>query len=79
MRKYCIFAAIVLVGVSAAFGGDWANWRGPYYNGSTDEKGLPSSWSQTEGIAWSVDLPGCSAAKPGVQKTTKIRNFRIMQ
>jgi len=64
MRKYCIFAAILLVGVSAAFGGDWPNWRGPYYNGSTDEKNLPSSWSPTEGIAWSVDLAGCSAATP---------------
>jgi outer membrane protein assembly factor BamB len=64
MRKYYIFAAILLAGVSAAFGGDWPNWRGPYYNGSTDEKNLPSSFSQTEGIAWSVDLPGCSAATP---------------
>ena len=67
MRKYCTFVVFVLVGVSAAFGGDWANWRGPYYNGSTDEKNLPSSWSQTEGIAWSVDLAGCSAATPIIQ------------
>jgi outer membrane protein assembly factor BamB len=67
MWKYCIFAAILLVSVSAAFGGDWPNWRGPYYNGSTDEKNLPSSWSQTEGIAWSVDLAGCSAATPIIQ------------
>lgn len=64
MRKYSIFVVFMLAGVSAAFGGDWANWRGPYYNGSTDEKNLPTSWSQTEGIAWSADLPGCSAATP---------------
>jgi outer membrane protein assembly factor BamB len=43
---------------------DWPQWRGPYFNGSTDEKNLPSEWSQTEGIAWSVDLPGSSAATP---------------
>jgi outer membrane protein assembly factor BamB len=64
MRGYFIIVVILLAGVSAAFGGDWANWRGPFYNGSTDEKNLPSSWSQTEGIAWSVDLPGCSGATP---------------
>jgi outer membrane protein assembly factor BamB len=64
MRGYFIIGVILLAGVSAAFGGDWANWRGPFYNGSTDEKNLPSSWSQTEGIAWSVDLPGCSGATP---------------
>jgi outer membrane protein assembly factor BamB len=64
MWRYFIFVVIELMGMSATFGGDWANWRGPYYNGSTDEKGLPSSWSQTEGIAWSVDLQGCSAGTP---------------
>ena len=64
MRKYYVFIVFVLVGVSAAFSSDWPHWRGPYFNGSTDEENLPSSWSQTEGIAWSVDLPGCSAATP---------------
>jgi len=49
---------------SLAQGNDWPNWRGPYFNGSTDEKDLPSNWSRTEGIAWSIDLPGCSAATP---------------
>ncbi len=64
MRKHCIFLAFVMLAVSAAQAGDWPQWRGPYFNGSTDEKNLPSDWSQTEGIAWSVDLPGSSAATP---------------
>jgi len=67
MRKYCVFAVFVLVCVSAAFGGDWPHWRGPYFNGSTDEKSLPSNWSQTENVAWSIDLAGCSAATPIIQ------------
>jgi outer membrane protein assembly factor BamB len=67
MWKYYISITIVLFGVSTACGSDWSNWRGPYYNGSTDEKNLPSNWSQTEGIAWSVDLPGCSAATPVIK------------
>ncbi|MHC4229679.1 MAG: PQQ-binding-like beta-propeller repeat protein, partial [Planctomycetota bacterium] len=64
MRKHCIFLVFVMLTVSAAQAGDWPQWRGPYFNGSTDEKNLPSDWSRTEGIAWSVDLPGSSAATP---------------
>lgn len=45
--------------VSAA---DWPQWRGPFFNGSTDEKNIPRSWSQTEGIAWVSPLPGPSGA-----------------
>jgi outer membrane protein assembly factor BamB len=62
-----IFACLLLVILclsAPAFAGDWPHWRGPYFNGSTDEKNLPSNWSQTENIAWSVDLAGCSAATP---------------
>ena len=64
MRKYCTFLVFVLVAISIAQAGNWPHWRGPYFNGSTDEKNLPSNWSQTENIAWSVDLAGCSAATP---------------
>jgi len=64
MRMYCKFLIFVLVAGSVAQAGDWPHWRGPYFNGSTNEKNLPSDWSQTEGIAWSVDLAGSSAATP---------------
>ena len=49
--------------VSAA---DWPQWRGPFFNGSTNEINLPSSWSQTEGIAWASPLPGPSGATPAI-------------
>jgi outer membrane protein assembly factor BamB len=49
---------------ASAQAGNWPQWRGPHFNGSTDEKNLPSSWTRTENIAWSVDLPGSSAATP---------------
>jgi outer membrane protein assembly factor BamB len=44
--------------------GDWPHWRGPFFNGSSDEKSLPSSWSKTENVAWAVSLPGHSSATP---------------
>ena len=68
MRIYCKFLIFMLVAGSVAQAGDWPHWRGPNFNGSADEKNLPSDWSQTEGIAWSVDLPGSSAATPIIWK-----------
>ena len=66
--KHYISVAFVLVGTSVACADDWPHWRGPYFNGSTDEKNLPSVWSQTEGIAWSAELAGSSAATPIIWK-----------
>jgi outer membrane protein assembly factor BamB len=45
-------------------GRDWFGWRGPFYNGSSDEHGLPTRWTLTENIAWSADLPGDAASTP---------------
>ncbi len=43
---------------------DWQHWRGPFYNGSTDETNLPTKFSSTENVCWVADLPGRSAATP---------------
>jgi outer membrane protein assembly factor BamB len=45
---------------------NWAQWRGPHFNGSSEETGLPSKWSKTENIAWTTPLPGSSGATPCV-------------
>lgn len=44
--------------------GNWPQWRGPNFNGSADEKGLPTQWSKTENIAWVAPMPGYSGATP---------------
>jgi outer membrane protein assembly factor BamB len=54
--------------VSSASAADWPHFRGPCFNGSTDETGLPSTWSSAEGILWTAELPGPSAATPVVWK-----------
>jgi outer membrane protein assembly factor BamB len=51
------------VGSSAV---DWAQLRGPNFNGSTTLKNLPAEWSQTENVRWAVDMPGTSDATPVV-------------
>ncbi|MFH1718564.1 MAG: PQQ-binding-like beta-propeller repeat protein [Planctomycetota bacterium] len=54
----------VLIISLPALATDWPQWRGPFFNGSTDEKNLPASWSETENIAWVSPLPGPSGATP---------------
>jgi outer membrane protein assembly factor BamB len=58
------FLVFVLAGVSLAQAGNWAQWRGPNFDGSTDEVNLPTDWSQTENVAWSADLSGPAASTP---------------
>jgi outer membrane protein assembly factor BamB len=66
IRLWAITAVLVTsVPVRAA---DWPQWRGPSFNGSTDEKNLPDSWSDTENIAWVSPLPGPSGATPIICK-----------
>jgi len=44
---------------------DWPQWRGPQFDGSSPSaKGLSSKFSKTEGLSWSVALPGEGASTP---------------
>jgi outer membrane protein assembly factor BamB len=43
---------------------NWPQWRGPFFNGSTTETGLPAQFSKAENIAWVTPLPGPSSATP---------------
>ena len=58
------FVIVVLMIASPLFAADWPHWRGPFYNGTTQEKNLPAKWSQTDNIAWRVDLKGSSGSSP---------------
>jgi len=69
MTKYAKtlgFLTTVLLTAAPVFAGDWAQWRGPNLNGSTDETGLPTNFSksETENVAWTAALPGASGATP---------------
>jgi outer membrane protein assembly factor BamB len=54
----CLFLA------ASASAADWPQWRGPQWTGASPDQGLPLKWSATENVAWSVELPGHSAATP---------------
>jgi outer membrane protein assembly factor BamB len=46
--------------------GDWPRWRGPNADGVADGRKLPTRWSQTENVRWSVKLPGWGTSSPVV-------------
>jgi outer membrane protein assembly factor BamB len=46
---------------------DWPQFRGPGGQGHSAERGLPSTWSETENIAWKVPVPGRGWSSPVVQ------------
>jgi len=64
MLKHLALLTLALTAASSVHADHWPQWRGPHFNGSSDERDLPSQWSQTENIAWSVDLPGVAASTP---------------
>lgn len=45
---------------------NWAQWRGPHFNGVSSEKGIARDWSKDKNVAWRVPLPGASGATPVV-------------
>ena len=46
--------------------GNWPNFRGPNFDGSTEAANLPARWTTTDGVLWSVELPGVGAGTPAV-------------
>lgn len=59
------FCAMMLM-ASMAYGADWPQWRGPYFNGSTDEQNLPAVLDPNQTLLWKTSLPGKSSATPVV-------------
>jgi outer membrane protein assembly factor BamB len=67
-RIICVIAGLAVLVFSqqttAKSDSDWPQWRGPFFNGSSNEKNLPASFSQAKGILWVSPLPGPSGATP---------------
>lgn len=45
---------------------NWPQWRGPHYDGVSQEKNLPVTWGPGKNLAWQLPLPGMSSATPAV-------------
>ena len=57
----CLLASLNALPATAE---NWPHWRGPTWNGSTDETNLPDHWDQGKNVAWIAALPGRSGATP---------------
>ncbi len=55
---------LLLANLLPASAENWPQWRGPLFNGSSSETGLPAKFSKTENVKWSIPMPGPSAATP---------------
>lgn len=68
MGKGCWVVALTVMGLglSADDGSaeNWPHWRGTTGMGVSQREGLPIRWSEDEGIAWKVAMPGPSNATP---------------
>ncbi len=56
--------ALALAGPACA--DNWPQWRGPGNDGISQETGLPTVWSSTENIAWTLPMPGMAGSTPVV-------------
>jgi outer membrane protein assembly factor BamB len=56
----------VLFCAALAHAENWGQWRGPNFNGSSGEKGLPAEFSKSDNVVWRTALPGPSGATPAV-------------
>ncbi|MBI5383518.1 MAG: PQQ-like beta-propeller repeat protein [Verrucomicrobia bacterium] len=61
----CGLTAGLLIFVSFSVPAEnWPQWRGPAFNGSSPETGLPTRWSTNENRVWTVPLPGFAGSTP---------------
>jgi outer membrane protein assembly factor BamB len=62
-----LFAAFLLLSAAVTAAADnWPQWRGPTYDGVTQETGLPTEWSATRNVIWKLPLPGMGSSTPAV-------------
>ena len=63
-RNLCVVTLLALFLALSAFGqANWPQFRGPRA-GVVEDKVLPDTWSTTEHVAWSVEIPGRGWSSP---------------
>ncbi len=66
MAKLAEVCLAVLLAINVASAGNWPTWRGPQGNNVVRGTDFPTSWGETENIAWKVKLPGWGTSTPAI-------------
>lgn len=65
MRRSLISAAFMaLLLAASSLADNWPQWRGPFLNGISSEKNLPTRWSTEENVTWKLAMPSWTGATP---------------
>lgn len=64
MRKSIVLALALASSIVTLHAENWPQWRGPQRNGLSAEKNLPVKWSETDGVAWRLQMPALSGSTP---------------
>ncbi len=64
MTRIVLSLSLVSFLASSSLAGDWHGWRGPHGDGTSEEKGVPLTWSATENVKWKVPLDGLGNSTP---------------
>ena len=59
------FAAVFGL-LSSARAENWPQWRGPRGDSTSQEQGLPLTWSERQDVAWKTELPGWGDSTPAI-------------
>ena len=91
MKKSLLLCALVLLslplvqavdaaqqdGAGARQAGDWPQWRGPDGTGVSASAALPTTWGETENIAWKAPLRGLGVSSPIVVGDRVIVTYQV--
>jgi outer membrane protein assembly factor BamB len=68
MPRLFLCALGLFISGSVLAGDDWPQFRGSTQQGIADVRNLPVQWSETENVAWKVDVPGLGWSSPAIEK-----------
>jgi outer membrane protein assembly factor BamB len=85
VRSFLVTAASALAVVAGTAGWaeaaeNWPQWRGPNLDGTSTETGLPTTWSATDNVAWTLEVADGSwtGATPIVWEDTIFLNVSYL-
>src|SRR5437660_5029324 len=58
--------SVCLALAATAVADNWPQWRGPQNDGISNEKNLPTDWSDSKNVLWKVPMPGMGSSTPCV-------------